>query len=91
MWANRQRWVWNNKGIHITFPNDIVLITEYLGNATEMLVEQATETVSLSIKTKFLINLMASNNIFKSVQEYNYLGYNRVSRENQRVKSIYSR
>lgn len=86
--------VWDNEGIKIDgkylsdlrFVDVIVPTTDNLGNAQRILPElkKATEKVGLNInfqKTKFMTNLMASDNMqivgeeVQQVQEYNYLGH----------------
>ncbi|XP_029658895.1 uncharacterized protein LOC115232884 [Formica exsecta] len=80
---------------HLRFADDIVLITDCLGKAGEMLLKltSASHKVGLKIndgKTQFMTNLVPSRNILLEGKEilqvtsYKYLGYEiRVGRDNQ--------
>lgn len=86
----------NGKNLnHLRFADDIVLITNCLGKAEEMLLKLtlASHKVGLKIndgKTQFITNLVPSRNIVLKGKEilqvisYKYLGYKiRVGRNNQ--------
>lgn len=95
---------WQNKGInidgeylhHLRFADDVVITTDNLGEAQEMLEElrQATARVGLYInyhKTQFMTNLVASGNLvtdegdeIEQTHKYKYLGHEiQICRDNQ--------
>lgn len=80
---------------HLRFPDDIVLITDRIDEAREMvrILENASKTVGLNIntnKTEFMTNLVLSEGIpmnggfLRQASSYKYLGHEiRIGRDNQ--------
>ena len=97
---------WNNLGVningedlnHLRFADDVVLISDRIDKATQMLhdLEKASKKAGLKInssKTQYMTNLVMSGNISLSgnevqqVSSYKYLGHEiRVGRDNQTVE-----